>query len=442
MDYFRDYVNPTTGIPRVGEYILRKDFLNSPSIGDIAMAGGSNIVGVSAEYIATPRGVLRLSPDINGMWGNFVNARNNPGVLFRSTRIDALRNAGATVEFIGQNRQWTSPRGYTERVTGVSQEIRNAYSGNTQRIFNDALDRRAMGNPNLEFLPEVVEPSLLRSGRNIGTGPGGNNGPMSSKPGYPNLQQIQQESIPKHQPRIQSQPQYQTQPTRGKSPSRAFSIEDSLPITKTDRYSSYRMSNGIMNMPAAASAISQANAQSGMSLQMQSQNQGQRQGQPSKIDYARVFDIKSDMMRVQDQTRDIELVRAFRMGSDTARVQKSGSDSLTMPYVSYKSGQASNVIQEQRTQPMQKITPVQITDQQIRPLTRQELVPPPPLPIIPILPGLPTFTPTIPGPGSPRRFKKFTEYMSFGGLGWLGSGKMSVGTNTRRIQKLKSKRKK
>jgi hypothetical protein len=197
-----------------------------------------------------------------------------------------------------------------------------------------------------------------------------------------------------------------------------------------------------MNMPAAASAISQANAQSGMSLQMQSQNQGQRQGQPSKIDYARVFDIKSDMMRVQDQTRDIELVRAFRMGSDTARVQKSGSDSLTMPYVSYKSGQASNVIQEQRTQPMQKITPVQITDQQIRPLTRQELVPPPPLPIIPILPGLPTFTPTIPGPGSPRRFKKFTEYMSFGGLGWLGSGKMSVGTNARRIQKLKSKRKK
>lgn len=92
------------------------------------------------------------------------------------------------------------------------------------------------------------------------------------------------------------------------------------------------------------------------------------------------------------------------------------------------------------TEPVIKPIPERWT--QPIPYTEPIPEPKPPKPIIPLLPGLPNLPSTGSGYGSPRRFKKFTEYMSFGGLGWLGSGKMSVGTNARRIQKLKTKRKK
>jgi len=403
LDYFGDYVN----INRIKQggiidpllnYITRKDYQNAPSVGDLEIMGNSNSPGVTAEYIATPRGVIRFTPNAQYGWRLFDLVSKNPGA-HGPYIADIMRYRGATAEFIGQNRQWVSPTGYTERVSGVSAEMRGVYSETSRSIINAAIDRRAMGNPNLEFLPERVNPTLSQSGSNLGVGSGGA-GPSSSKRGMsqmavPETNQKQIRPMGSRSVGVSRPTPRQITPQKQEMV-RVFDSKMSTPaaITKPAILTItpiYGFGSGI----ATASASKQSSQNNILSIQ-----RTQFIAQPQQVEYVRAFSVKSDVGKLQESKR--EYVRAFRMGSDLIKSQP--QDSITTPTVRFIQTPVSGVLQDQQKMPMQKTQPLQkiqplIDVPPIRPIERTPI---PPEPIIPIGGGgwAPPFGG---GRGSPQR---------------------------------------
>ena len=362
LDYITDYVNADAGIRNIGDLIYEREIMNTPSSQDLEIMGVLNTRAISAEYIATPKGVLKFSPDARGNWDTFSDA----SITAEATEAggfynvpDMMRSVGARAEFISNTRQYTPREAYGEQVGGVSGEIRNAQDAISTRIFSDALQRRAMGNPLLEFAPERAPGTPTPRGGPYGRTyerPDRGNGPEMHSPMSPMAEVSmapQRESY-----RISTVPRESPASVEvGKTTNvRAFNdiASDVIPAREE---SSFRGGAILMPVAASVSAMAQTPSLASASVSRSAQIQSPPQ------DYVRAYMMGSDLSVKQDQKQEKDLVRAFVMGNDFATPQDQSRINAMASATALDKAQAQiqrqTTIQETKQVPYKDIVPIE-----------------------------------------------------------------------------------
>lgn len=423
----RELLEPTTTEAYIRSKRAGSMYYETPSEGDIAIAVG-NTEGIAAEFIANRQGVFMYGKPQSG-WGSlsglegmrddalaryYFGGERGPLTNLGYDLISGLQ-VDARVEYTPHRQVYFEG----ERTTAITEDVSGAIKGNLpsfmQRGISEAMDRIALNDQRLEFeTTNLYHPVRQYAGYGGGLQYGAAQIAISGREAAVGVTTEKMGSL-------QGDILSAGKETKIGTTIKAYDIGSDIRPQETSRGSSFGIP--IVGAPGSIQTsrlvIGVVPALATETLRAYSLGSDIR----SRFDTAQ----KTDMLMAYTLVSPQVSTRA-RQDSSYDRILESASkfDMITVP--------------KQRQSFIQEITPLQYQKQTQNPWIDTPYKPSPPPPPIPILPLLPSFSPSLMGGGSPRGFKKFTEYMSFGGLGW--KGKMSVGTNARRIGKLKSRKKK
>jgi len=303
-----------------------------PSRGDIKAYGQNDILQtwgvrgrVAGEYIVSKGGVRIFRPDASTGWANYERFGSSPGIDIRGlspteagARIEAgLQSYGIDYTMVNPSERYIG-RTENRRVTDVSSEIRASQDAITTQIFKDALQRRAMGNPLLEFAPEVTTRApatragpygtrFVRGDERGSTPPQSPMAPYAPATATRSTQQRSQSRM-----KIESTTQKQEISTATES-IRSFIepvVEARQPVSTTStRYGQVLGTSRSQSGTSVATTALDSGIVSISSIRQQQKPVGQR----NDVERTRAYMIGGDLTRKQEVTPEREYIRAFRV---------------------------------------------------------------------------------------------------------------------------------
>lgn len=366
--------------------------VNKASEGDVDLML-DNPRFITEEYIVSDRFVMKFTP------------KEQIGFL---TGEPLGWEAGFDTRYIGAKEVYRTS-GYTERISDASPEMRAAFPEGTRNQFQNAVDRMALKNPNLEFIKEPQTTDVTyRAGRNP-TGAG------ASASGYfrpgaqiaevsPGTAFVAPEAI-RMEPRGGSESViYGIGSSREvvRTSSAAVAIESRAGFAPMTSYgNTKRYATGAVQEEVASDVVN------AFVLPSSEITTVERQGvdRISAYDVIRAFDVGSDVRQTPDKTSDV--ARGLGLAIYTGQFQPSDVTQTPSQIPSQFTGQLPKQDVLQKQEPVQ--TPEQKPWQDIKPGPE---TPPPPTP--PFLPLWGSVGGQAGGGGKKRGSRKYLEYFPVG----------------------------